>query len=441
MATPDYTKAQGLLNSGNLQGGYNALRDGGMDDAGITNWYNQTYGDKISAADVTSKFSGGYQAPAVIGSGPSTPAPQPAANPYQTPTPAPSQPLRISPEGKFDINGNPLTIQPGQNLGGLLFANSIMNADGTTTGQQYYDSAADAAYWKNRSSQSANSGAVIGGTPAKAPTTGLLSTPTTGTAGATTQNQFTVPNLNQTVDANTSTIEGRITNLLQQNNPVIRQAGDRARAAFAQRGLLNSSMAEEAAMEAMTTKAIEIAGPDAAAYLKQSQLNQTETNDTAQESAAYERNLNTIATEYGYKNAQNEYQQTQTLQTNYVNAIATVNNNHSTLINTINASDMKPEEKTAAIANANTVRSNSLSLTNASFAKMPGWSKDWMVAETPVATTPNGVVTAPDAPKPGDPTTRLNPTTGQPELWNATTKKWEAVKPAASTTPPFQGNN
>jgi hypothetical protein len=80
------------------------------------------------------------------------------------------------------------------------------------------------------------------------------------------------------------TIEGRIRNLLgtdaqgNYTNPVVQQAANRAMQSMAGRGLLNSSMAQQAAIEAATGKAIEIAGPDAQTYFSQGRANQDATN-------------------------------------------------------------------------------------------------------------------------------------------------------------------
>lgn len=86
------------------------------------------------------------------------------------------------------------------------------------------------------------------------------------------------------VNAAQETIEGRVGNLLgadaqgNYTNPVVRQAVDRAMQSFSGRGLLNSSMAQQAAFEAATAKAIEIAGPDAQAYFNQGRANQDASN-------------------------------------------------------------------------------------------------------------------------------------------------------------------
>lgn len=257
---------------------------------------------------------------------------------------------------------------------------------------------------------------VVGGTAPPAPT-GLIN------SQSTTRPSSIQPNLNQGIDYNTSTIEGRVANLLDQNNRVIQQAGNRARAAFAKRGLLNSSMAEEAAMEAMTTKAIEIAGPDAAAYLKQSQLNQDWTNKFAQgdREQGYKMetmdrqgqiDINKIAAEYGFRNTASDKESVAKLQTNYIQAIDGINNNHSTMINAINQMDATPEEKQAMITNATTARTSAISFTNAAFKRLPGWSNDWLISETPTTQAGTPVNETPATPAPAPAPT---PTTTPPQ--------------------------
>lgn len=86
------------------------------------------------------------------------------------------------------------------------------------------------------------------------------------------------------VDPATETIEGRVGSLLKVDangnytNSVVKQAAEAAMASFASRGLLNSSMAQEAAYQAAMSKAIEIAGPDAQTYFAQGRANQDAIN-------------------------------------------------------------------------------------------------------------------------------------------------------------------
>lgn len=96
------------------------------------------------------------------------------------------------------------------------------------------------------------------------------------------------------VDAGTETIEGRIGNILATDkngnytNPVIQQAVNTTMQQFAGRGLLNSSMASEAAYQAAVAKAIEIAGPDAQTYFAQGRANQDAANVFERDARGYE---------------------------------------------------------------------------------------------------------------------------------------------------------
>lgn len=95
------------------------------------------------------------------------------------------------------------------------------------------------------------------------------------------------------VDAGTETIEGRIGNILATDrngnytNPVIQQAVNTTMQQFAGRGLLNSSMASEAAYQAAVAKAIEIAGPDAQTYFAQGRANQDAANVFERDARGY----------------------------------------------------------------------------------------------------------------------------------------------------------
>jgi hypothetical protein len=110
--------------------------------------------------------------------------------------------------------------------------------------------------------------------------------------------------LNRGVNARNETIEGRIQGLLgtdaqgNYTNPVVRQASDRAMQTFAGRGLLNSSMAQQAAIEAAVGKAIEIAGPDAQTYFSQGRANQDAGNVFARDELSFARDMQKQAAQF-----------------------------------------------------------------------------------------------------------------------------------------------
>ena len=87
---------------------------------------------------------------------------------------------------------------------------------------------------------------------------------------------------------NSELLETRLTNLINKNNPLFKAATTKAMQAMAARGLVNSSIAEEAVMSAILSVAIPIAERDASAYMNQRMQNQAYSNEfKAQQNQAY----------------------------------------------------------------------------------------------------------------------------------------------------------
>lgn len=122
-------------------------------------------------------------------------------------------------------------------------------------------------------------------------------------------------------------------------NPVVRQAVDRQEQAFNARGLRNTSMAVQGGTEAAISKAIEIAGPD----------------------------------------AQSNFDR----RTRYLDAVASVGQNYQRMLDTINASQMTPEDKSVAIAQAAAVRDGEMAFQNNLYSKVPGWQQGWLAPAVP----------------------------------------------------------
>lgn len=209
------------------------------------------------------------------------------------------------------------------------------------------------------------------------------------------------------MDYNTETIEGRIGNLLDRDasgnftNPVIRQAADRALATFAGRGLLNSSMSQEAVMEAAIAKAIEIAGPDAERYFQNRRQNYDWTQkfgmneqehgfakDLAGVQNQYAKELLGLENTYSQQNL--DMQQARSLQQNYLQAVANFESQYNQSVMAINASEMNADDKTAAIENITILRDNNIRLTTEAFAVMPQWQSEWskLTTRLPSSTSP-----------------------------------------------------
>lgn len=195
-------------------------------------------------------------------------------------------------------------------------------------------------------------------------------------------------------------IQGRLNALLSTDsfgnytNPVVRQAAERAMQAFAGRGLLNSSMAIQAAQEAAIAKAIEIAGPDAqrvfdnlrgdkdwAYRFEQDRLNNAAEIERARILANLD--LDKLRAEYGYRADADSISQAFNLRQNYVNSIANITNNYQQMVNNINQSGMRPEDKQAALADAAATRDAEAAYINDLYSKMPGWQQAWLSPAVP----------------------------------------------------------
>lgn len=231
------------------------------------------------------------------------------------------------------------------------------------------------------------------------------------------------PSLNRQVDAPTETIEGRIGNILKRDaqgnytNEAVRQAVERAQQQFAKRGLVNTSMAAQAGQEAAIAKAIEIAGPDAERYFQQGRANQDATNvfarDETQQGYTERNNLNQWQQDRSmqddritadddlqrkrmdqdwylqeldrnFRAGQLSKEQAFNLRQNYVTAQDRVSQSYQRMVDTINTSQMEPEEKTAAIANAARIRDSESAYINSIFAKQPEWQSDWLALSVQV---------------------------------------------------------
>jgi hypothetical protein len=224
------------------------------------------------------------------------------------------------------------------------------------------------------------------------------------------------------------TIQGRLNDVLGQDasgnytNQVVRQAVERAQQQFAKRGLVNSSMAAQAGQEAAIAKAIEIVGPDAERFFQQGRANQDARNvfarDEIQQAYGERNNQNqwqhdanmqsqrisadaalqnqrvqsdaNLQTQrivadatgrhedFDFRTTQLEREQAFNLRANYITAQDRVSQSYQRMVDTINTSQMKPEDKTAALENAATIRDTEAAFINNLFAKQPNWSNEWL---------------------------------------------------------------
>lgn len=194
-----------------------------------------------------------------------------------------------------------------------------------------------------------------------------------------------IPNTNSQIDAATETIEGRLGNLLaldangNYTNQVVRQAHDRAKQQFAARGLLNSSMAVQAGQEAVISKAIEIAGPDAERYFQNRRANVDSQNTFARDELNHMYRTDENSQQQSFKREDQDFAMRQ----DYQKAVQNVSTNYQKQMDTVNASNMTPADKSTAIAQITQQRDGELAYLNNVYSRMPRWQSEWASAAVP----------------------------------------------------------
>ena len=140
------------------------------------------------------------------------------------------------------------------------------------------------------SSSSSSSSSAATATPST--TYEAPSTPATPSTPTLDESQLQQPMLDEIVadGVNSELLETRLTNLINKNNPLFKAATTKTMQAMAARGLVNSSIAEEAVISAILSVAMPIAERDANAYMNQRMQNQAYSNEfrAAQNKAYYE---------------------------------------------------------------------------------------------------------------------------------------------------------
>lgn len=251
------------------------------------------------------------------------------------------------------------------------------NPDFTASLQKTYANPELDTYYSDMNQ--ANYDALISADPTLAP---YITKPKAALPAGYSTTSFNANPVHREVDAPTETIEGRIQNLLDQNNPVIRQAGDRAMAQFAQRGLLNSSMAVQAANEAMIAKAIEIAGPDAQSYFTQGRANQDAQNKFGFADLENQYAVNTQQRAFEFDKQLRELDLSTTdvanLKNNYLTDQRNAQSELNSQITNIQIQNMDAAQKSAAIAEAYRMYDTRITLLNETYLKMPTFQTEWV---------------------------------------------------------------
>ncbi len=133
--------------------------------------------------------------------------------------------------------------------------------------------------------KSASPGIVGGAMQAATPTVGRLPD-NVGTTAPATPNVATYSPTTRQIDKSTGTVQGQVDSILAKDSPLMGRARTLATQQMAQRGLVNSSMAQGAGVAAMIDRATPIAQQDANAYNQVGQENMGAINNAGQFNAS-----------------------------------------------------------------------------------------------------------------------------------------------------------
>jgi hypothetical protein len=117
------------------------------------------------------------------------------------------------------------------------------------------------------------------------------------------------------VNAPTETMQGQVASILSQDSPLMQRAKALATQEMAQRGLVNSSMAQGAGVAAMTDRALPIASQDAQTFSQRALINQDALNQANQFNVGQQNQLfqmgQDIASRFGLQTGQQQFQSEQ----------------------------------------------------------------------------------------------------------------------------------
>lgn len=141
-------------------------------------------------------------------------------------------------------------------------------------------------------------------------TSGIVNTAMTGTQSKIAGTDVAAPTVAQytpetrSVDPATQTVAGQVDSILSKDSPLMQRARTLATQGMAQRGLVNSSMAQGAGTAAMIDKATPIAAQDASTYNSVASENMAAKNNAGQFNA-------NAQNQFGLQNAQQQFDNSQ----------------------------------------------------------------------------------------------------------------------------------
>lgn len=244
------------------------------------------------------------------------------------------------------------------------------------------------ALWGWNGGAGGTGGTGTSGTPV---TGGTGTTGTPGTGGVTQGSYSYSTNGNPTttqVDPATETVEQRIANLVNPENPINQRIATAIKERANARGLLNSSMAEQATQAAIIDNAQGIANADAQTYTQTRFRNQDALNEFSRAAQAHGFNMETLGQNFANDFAKMDKQfsiwkdqlgatRANDLQDKYMNGVGAAQNQFAQMFSNIQNSNMDEGQKTAALQQAQILRDNTLSMFNSMFSNMPTWSDSY----------------------------------------------------------------
>lgn len=227
-------------------------------------------------------------------------------------------------------------------------------------------------------------------TPAPAAATPAATTPG-GAPPVYTQTPGTAP----VSDAGPDTVSGQLHDLLEAGSPLLTQAEGNAKIQMNARGLQNSSLATQAADQAVISAALPIAQADAG-FVQQSVLlaqqlanatqltSEQQQNWLQQNQKTYQETLKTMSKQQGY-NLQLAYiNQANSLQTGLLNAITTIGSTQG----------LTPQQQAGAVQQLEAQYQADLGGLSSYYSNSPGWDAAW--GGNPPKATAAGTAVAPN---------------------------------------------
>jgi len=184
------------------------------------------------------------------------------------------------------------------------------------------------------------------------------------------------------------TVKAQLNKSLSEDSPLMQRAATRANQAANTRGLLNSSMAQQASQGAMTDRALEVAMTDASRYFENAQRNADRSNQDYMQRLGFEQGLVDTAARYNVDSSLLEQEGNQAMErlygTSLANAWGVMGNNITDIVaesmvqvaNVQNNPNINPEDKTRMIQQILDARDADVEFQSELYASLPQTLQD-----------------------------------------------------------------